>query len=84
MARDFSFCPGLERCESGETTKDYNIIYTSDTTLETSTANYWTMMEETTLGLPKNMTDAPKVLAADEIERFENMIIYLNLIKELS
>ena len=38
----------------------------------------------TTLGLPKNMTDAPKVLAADEIERFENMIIYLNLIKELS
>ena len=84
MARDFSFCPGLERCESSETTKDYNIIYTSDTTLETSTAEYWTMMEETTLGLPKNMTDAPKVLAADEIERFENMIIYLNLIKELS
>ena len=69
MARDFSFCPGLERCQSDETTKDYNIIYTSDTTLETSTEKYWTIMEETTLGHPKNMTDAPKNLAPDDIER---------------
>ena len=69
MARDFSFCPGLERCQSDETTKDYNIIYTSDTTLETSTAEYWTMMEATTLGLPKNMTDAPIILAPDNIVR---------------
>ena len=69
MARDFSFCPGLERCQSDETTKDYNIIYTSDTTLETSTAEYWTIMEETTLGLPKNMTDAPKYLAQDDLLR---------------
>ena len=69
MARDFSFCPGLERCQSDETTKDYNIIYTSDTTLETSTEEYWTIMEETTLGLPKNMTDAPKYLAPDDLPR---------------
>ena len=69
MARDFSFCPGLERCQSDETTKDYNIIYTSDTTLETSTAEYWTMTEETTLGLPKDMTDAHKYLAPDDIVR---------------
>ena len=69
MARDFSFCPGLERCQSDETTKDFNIIYTSDTTLETSTTEYWTMMEETTLGLPKNMTDAPIFLAPDDIVR---------------
>ena len=69
MARDFPFCPGLERCQSDETTKDYNIIYTSDTTLETSTEEYWTIMEETTLGLPKNMTDAPKYLAPDDLPR---------------
>ena len=69
MARDFSFCPDLERCESDATTKDYNIISTSDTTLDTTTAEYWTIMEETTLGLPKNMTDAPKYLAPDDIVR---------------
>ena len=45
------------------------MISTSDTTLDTTTAEYWTIMEETTLGLPKNMTDAPKYLAPDDIVR---------------
>ena len=56
MAREYRFCPDLEECETGMTTRNYGTTNIGGSSNGLDITTYKTSLEPTSLGVPRNAT----------------------------